>query len=187
MSERFCANPNNLDVGADLPHCTRYLLARGFVSPGETVVDAACGHGYGSALIGQVAKKVYAMDKDDFFNHDYRRDNVEQLVENFETIEKFPDCDTFISIETIEHLSDPQRFLDKVTDATRKKIIISSPNKPTKDVHEFHLSDVLLPNIQKLMYKYPEWMEYHSILQGYTYMIFFIRKGTKLYEDIHNS
>ena len=177
MSERYSADPNQLARGADAPHTVRYLIARGFVDVGEVVVDAACGHGYGSRLLAKVASKVIAMDKDKVFAS---RDNIEFIQADFEKLEEFPECDTFVSIESIEHLADPQKFLDKITKTTRKKIIISSPDKHTKHLHVFHLSDVLKKDLHRMMSKYPDWVIYHGIDQGYIYMTFFIKKGTKL-------
>ena len=80
MSERYSANPNSLEVGADFPHCSRYLLARGFIKKGETVIDAACGHGYGSYLLSEVASKVYAYDYQDVFNEQWKNDKMTQFI-----------------------------------------------------------------------------------------------------------
>ena len=42
-------------------HCHRYAFARRFVA-GARVLDAACGEGYGSALLAKVAASVVAID-----------------------------------------------------------------------------------------------------------------------------
>lgn len=181
MSERYSANPNSQDRGADQPHVSRYLLARGFIKPGEVVVDAACGAGYGSALLAEIAKQVISMDKLETFDSQWQRKNIAFMVRNLEDPGDFPDCDSWVSIETIEHLADPQAYLDKVTKATKRAIIMSSPNKETKHLHEFHLSDVLLINFAKMMEKYEdEWFHLHDFIQGYTWISIYVKKGTKI-------
>jgi 2-polyprenyl-3-methyl-5-hydroxy-6-metoxy-1,4-benzoquinol methylase len=179
MSERYSAKPNSLEVGADFPHCARYLLARGFIKKGETVIDAACGHGYGSYLLSEVADKVYSFDYQDVFNSEWNKENIEFNQENVEEIKAFPECDAFVSIETIEHLYNPELFLDKVTKATKRVIVMSSPNKPTVGLTEFHHTDVLLANFEKYMAKYSEWILYHTFIQGYTWLAIYLKKGTK--------
>lgn len=185
MSERYCANINSTDIGADLPHCSRYLLARGFVRQGETVVDAACSCGYGSRLLAEVAGKVISIDKDDVYDNNYRLDKMSFIQAHLEKLEEYPKCDTWVSIETIEHLADPQKYLDKVTKATSRCIVMSSPNKETKAVHEFHLSDVLLVNFIKMMEKYPDWFHYQTFIQGYTWISVYVKKDNKWLDKIY--
>lgn len=178
MSERYDANPNSAVIGADMPHTARYLLARGFVKKGDTVVDGACGPGYGSALLAEIAGRVIGLDYADAINHRWKRDNVEFKTNfNLETEEKFPDCDTWVSLETIEHLYEPQKFLDKVTACTKRAMIFSSPNKETVGMdNEFHHTNVLLTNFRHYMNKYPDWMEYHSFIQGYCWVAIYVKR-----------
>ena len=44
-------------------HCHRYAFARRFVA-GRRVLDAACGEGYGSALLAEAADTVVGVDID---------------------------------------------------------------------------------------------------------------------------
>ncbi len=175
MSEQYPAEPNNLERDTDRPHTARYLLARGFVRPGETVIDAACGTGYGSYLISQIAGQVYSFDYKDVFRKEWRASNIEYCQKDLEK-DDVPYCDMWISIETIEHLHNPQKFLDKIVAATSRCIIITSPNKSTKDESPWHNSDVELVVLQRMMDKYPEWMPYHSFLQGYYYIAIYMKK-----------
>jgi 2-polyprenyl-3-methyl-5-hydroxy-6-metoxy-1,4-benzoquinol methylase len=181
MSERFDANPNNLDVGADLPHTSRYMLARGFLRPGEVVVDGACGPGYGSKLISQIASKVISLDYADVFSSKWLDPKIEFKLFDFEKEPEYPECDAWISLESIEHLYDPQSFLDKVTKATKRLMVFSSDNHESVGLNEFHHSNVLLPNMRHFMNKYPEWQEYNSFYQGSErgqWLLVYVRKGS---------
>ena len=42
----------------------QYYCARGFIEPGDIVVDGACGKGEGVELFSKIAKKVVGMDRD---------------------------------------------------------------------------------------------------------------------------
>lgn len=180
MSERYSANPNSLDRGADQPHSSRYFVARGFIKPGEVVVDSACGHGYGSAILSEVASKVLALDKVDVFNGQWKKEGIGQMVVNLEELEEYPECDVWVTLETIEHLADPEKYLDKVTKSTKRAIIVSSPNKPTAGANEFHLTDVELPVLEKLMNKHEDWFLYQTLLQGYYYIAVYVKKNTEM-------
>jgi len=180
MSERYDADPNQTERGADNPHCSRYLLARGFTTKDDVVVDGACGRGYGSCLLSQIAKKVISIDKDLTFSGKWARENIDFRQINFEEDVILPECDVWVSFETIEHLENPQDFMDRVTTSTKKIIIFSSPNMPTKHEHSFHKTDVLKNDFKTLMNKYKDWIPYHSFIQGYHWIAIYIKKGAKL-------
>ena len=50
MSERYDADPNQTERGADNPHCSRYLLARGFTTKDDVVVVIF--HDHGTRYVG---------------------------------------------------------------------------------------------------------------------------------------
>lgn len=183
MSERYCANPNELSAGADRPHAARYYLARGFIRPNDRVIDAACGYGYGTYILSKVAREIKGYDKDSALiqrniNHYPELDFGVANLDN----ETFIDdkCNAFVCLETIEHLENPEKFLERVTNITTDRIIISSPNKPTAGENEFHLSDVTLGQLEKMMDKFPDWVLYHTFLQGYYYIAIYVKRGTRL-------
>ena len=180
MGQRYNANPNELAISADRPHCSRYYLARGFINPDERVIDAGCGSGYGAFILGVVAKEVLGIDKDDIFAKVWCRDNINFMVSDLEEMIEYPKADVYVALEVIEHLKDPLNFLNKITDACFKKIIISSPNKETAGLNPFHLSNVLLVQLRKLMNNFSDWIEYHSFLQGDYYIVIYVKKGTIL-------
>lgn len=109
MSGHFGGNPFKWDIqaGANTPHITRYLLAKGFILPWETVLDAACATGYGSKVMALQAKNVigYEVDEGCIESANINKpDNCEFKVMDLNTCE-LPDVDVAVTIETIEHLT----------------------------------------------------------------------------------
>ena len=122
-------------------HYHRYLFARDLVA-GKTVLDIACGEGYGSHLMAAVATHVTGVDIDvDSVNHArrcYVRDNLTYREGDCTNI-PLPDAsvDIVVSFETIEHHDRHQAMLEDIKRVLRPGglLIISSPDK-----HEY--SDV---------------------------------------------
>lgn len=137
-------------------HIARYQWAATLVRPGDTVLDAACGLGYGSYLIqcGTTAEKTIGIDGSDYAI-DYAHHNFAGSVKNLsfrtgmlpEALNDIPDhsVDVVISFETLEHVSDPEALLAEfhriLTPAGR--IIVSVPNdwsdESGEDPNPFHL------------------------------------------------
>src|SRR3954471_2687675 len=89
-------------------HWHRYAFARTFVG-GRRVLDAACGEGYGSALLATAAVHVTGVDIDARTLAHARaayagRVNVD-FIEGSATMLPLPDAsvDVVVSFETIEH------------------------------------------------------------------------------------
>jgi SAM-dependent methyltransferase len=122
---------------------------------GLDVLDAACGVGYGSAVIARSgAKSVVGIDVDaqtvayarEHFAHPrvaFAEANAEQLAQLGQTF------DVVVSFETIEHLREPIRFLAEVRRVLRPggRFICSTPNrdfagKEAKNANPYHLSEM---------------------------------------------
>src|SRR5262249_3064468 len=105
----------------------------------KTVLDIACGEGYGTALIGQHAQKAVGVDIDEacieWATEHYAASN-NKLEFKKGTVENIPladkSVDIVISFETIEHVSTNAqlRFLEEVKRVMRPDgmLIISTPN-----------------------------------------------------------
>lgn len=121
-------------------HLARYFEASRYVRPGDTILDCACGLGYGSYMLFQnsPAKKVVGVDLNPA-SVGYATDNygVESLVEfragDAQDLSFLPDnsVDFIASFETIEHLPDPEKFLSELGRVLRPsgRILISAPNE----------------------------------------------------------
>lgn len=118
----------------------RYSMVR-TLAKGKRVLDVACGEGYGSYLMAKYwgAAQVTAVDISseaiEAARHNFAADNITyEVMAAGDLSQKFAlgSFDLVISLETIEHLDNPEQFLHEIKkvctdDAT---IIISCPNDP---------------------------------------------------------
>ncbi len=151
----------------DLPevafeHWHRYLLAAQFVA-GKTVLDVACGEGYGSWLLADLADKVFGVDIDEqtiqHASSKYVKENLSFLTGSAVQI-PIPGEDLFdviVSFETIEHLNgmDQASFLREVSRLLRPDgiFIVSTPDKAVLGHlnNRFHLNELYLPEFNALL------------------------------------
>ena len=117
-------------------HWHRYHFAAKLVA-GRTVLDVACGAGYGSALLARHADRVVGADiAAEAIAHARERyaavPNLEFCAADCAEL-PFADAsfDAVVSFETIEHIEAQERFLDEVRRVVRSEglFIVSSPNK----------------------------------------------------------
>ena len=121
-----------------LEHLHRYLIACE-LARGVRVLDIACGEGYGSAMLAEVARHVIGVDiSDEVIAHAssmYGRANLEFKVGTCAKI-PVPDAsvDLVVSFETIEHHDQHQAMMSEIKRVLRPEgvLIISSP-----DQHEY--------------------------------------------------
>ncbi|MEO8485582.1 MAG: methyltransferase domain-containing protein [Betaproteobacteria bacterium] len=120
-------------------HVHRYAFARRFAA-GKRVLDAACGEGYGSALLATVAKEVTGVDIDAatvaHARTTYAAHRNLAFVEGSAAELPLPDAsvDVVVSFETIEHLeaSDQPRMLAEFSRVLTRDgvLVLSAPNRP---------------------------------------------------------
>jgi len=119
-----------------LEHLHRYAYAAQFVKD-KTVLDMACGEGYGSEMMGRAASHVYGVDIDKL--------SVEHATERYAgasnlsfaegSCESIPlgdkTVDIVVSFETIEHTSEHDLFIREIKRVLKPEgfVIISSPEK----------------------------------------------------------
>jgi ubiquinone/menaquinone biosynthesis C-methylase UbiE len=138
-------------------HEVRYALAAGLLRPGDVVVDAACGIGYG-ALILDAHDDVtyYGVDRDISVvavKAHRRRSFVEADLETWQPSFEF---DLAVGFETIEHLADYKPYLDWARRA-RRYIVVSVPIIPTKHENVFHAHDFERDDLIQLITADKEW------------------------------
>lgn len=146
-------------------HWHRYAFARQFVG-GKRVLDAACGEGYGSALLGTVAESVVGVDIDAptiaHANGCYAEGNRVRFVAGACTSLPLADAsvDAVVSFETIEHLDamDQPRMLAEFARVLVQDglLVISSPNKRLYSdarayVNEFHRHELYRDGLTTLL------------------------------------
>jgi 2-polyprenyl-3-methyl-5-hydroxy-6-metoxy-1,4-benzoquinol methylase len=118
-------------------HAIRYLFASQFISS-KTVLDAACGSGYGSAILSESgATKVVGIDNSseaiEYCEKNYKNENLEFKKTNCEEITLDTTFDVVVSFETIEHLKNQDNFLTEVKRVLKDDgiFIVSTPNTDT--------------------------------------------------------
>jgi SAM-dependent methyltransferase len=130
-------------------HRKRYVLARAFLDdmPGEQVVlDAACGCGYGYEYLTGLGHYIgldydpWTIDdcRDRYQLGDFRLGDLENPGTLFRLMPT-----SIVSLETAEHLRDPDRFLALVYQALPLdgRFVFSAPTSLTRDFDRFHLRD----------------------------------------------
>ena len=147
-------------------HWHRYAFARRYAE-GRRVLDAACGEGYGTALLGATAAEVVGVDIDaGSIRHaqsTYGGAHI-RFVEGSCTKLPLADAsfDAVVSFETIEHLeaADQPPMLAEFARVLKPEgvLVISSPNKrvysDARDyVNEFHRHELYRDDLAALLAK----------------------------------
>ena len=124
-------------------HVARYEFAKQFCI-GKAVADIACGTGYGMAILRQVAASVEGYDKQLLCGNraiDLEKESWEKTY------------DVIVSFETIEHLANPEFFLENVH-RTAKLFVVSSPIGEFRGYNPHHKQVWNLPQFKTLLEKY---------------------------------
>jgi SAM-dependent methyltransferase len=158
-------------------HWHRYAFARRFAH-GKRVLDAACGEGYGTALLGAVATSVVGVDIDPgtiaHAGATYGEGTRVRFVATSCTGLPIPSAsfDVVVSFETIEHLpagEQPDMLAEFARVLTPEGVlIISSPNKRLySDAREYlnpyHVQELYRDDLARLLGKpFPAQRWYHQ-------------------------
>lgn len=115
-------------------HVERYQFAKSFVI-GKHVLDVACGEGYGSAaMLKAGASSVVGVDiAPEVCEHARRKYGVDARVGDALALPlDDASVDLVVSFETIEHVTDPAKFLAECARVLRPggMLIVSTPNRP---------------------------------------------------------
>nr|WP_298116813.1 class I SAM-dependent methyltransferase [uncultured Pseudomonas sp.] len=138
-------------------HLQRYRFAAACLS-GERVLDMACGCGYGSALLAELHpdKTVVGVDIDPaaiaYAQTHYRLPNLSYVCADAQSFSGAEPFDSIVSLETIEHLPDPQRLVANYATLLTEQgqVIASVPITPTLDGNPHHLHDFSQASFFKL-------------------------------------
>lgn len=142
-------------------HLTRYLVGQDLVK-GKTVLDIACGSGYGTQILAKTAKKVYGVDIDkasvDYAQRKYGTKNTEFLVGDGERIPlKDNTVDVVITYETIEHIKDYEQFMREVSRVLIPDglAVVSTPNDiEFAEGNHYHLHEFTEKELKGLVKKH---------------------------------
>ena len=145
--ERFI--PGIADKKLETEHLQRYLSIKPLAKD-KKVLDAACGEGYGSAILAETASSVAGIDIDaDTINRAKKKySHIKNLAFYENSIADLKDIanhsvDLVISFETIEHVSEELQYMflreiDRVL-VPNGILVMSTPNKAVySDLHTYH-------------------------------------------------
>lgn len=123
-------------------HLIRYSLACNFIE-NKTVIDLACGTGYGSLILSWQNKKVYGVDISlDALREASTRYRSSKIsfynLEFSEAINK-TEAESLVCFETLEHLKDLDRAIYEVKKNKHiKQILYSVPLNEVEGQNEHH-------------------------------------------------
>lgn len=145
-----------------LEHLHRYAMARELAKD-KHVLDIACGEGYGSAVLAEVANRVVGVDiSEEVVEHarrKYKRKNLEFKVGSCSKIPvRNASVDLVVSFETIEHHDQHEAMMSEIKRVLGRNgvLIISSPEKHEYSVipaynNPFHVKELYRHEFEKLM------------------------------------
>jgi glycosyltransferase involved in cell wall biosynthesis/SAM-dependent methyltransferase len=152
----------SIDGNIRLEHVHRYLVARAWCH-GRRVLDIACGEGYGSDLLAQVADRVYGVDvAPEAVGHarkTYPRPNLEFRLGDCASI-PLPDAsvDVVVSFETIEHHERHEEMMREVRRVLVPggTLVISSPDRREYSevpgyTNPFHVRELYRDEFERLL------------------------------------
>lgn len=130
-------------------HLERYRFAVRHIRPGR-LLDIACGVGYGTALLAVAAQgwaTAIGVDISSeaiaYARHRYGAHVLQFVEADAMTFADSSGFDTIVSIETIEHLREPRKFIQRLATLLRPSGILvgSVPTTPSVDANPYHLHD----------------------------------------------
>lgn len=162
--ERYLPWIEDATIGYE--HLHRYRFAREFVN-GKTVLDLACGEGYGSYLLSEDARAVVGVDIDDLCiqhaSRKYARENLKFLLGSMTEI-PVPGrhvFDVVVCFEAIEHTDEQERLMAEVKRVLKDEgvFVVSTPNKAIYSDQEgarnpFHVKELYFDELKALLSSY---------------------------------
>jgi len=142
-------------------HLARYMVVSKMTK--GTVLDVACGSGYGSSIINRHSRVDYVVSMDieiellEYGKRVFKIEAVEADALNLPFRNK--SFDTVVTLETIEHLSNPKKFIKQIRRVLKDNgiLILSTPNKLCtspllkKPLNPYHTSEFYLGEILKIL------------------------------------
>jgi len=131
LAEHF--DPIGIDSYLAVQHIDRYRFAQKFIRPNDSVLDIACGSGYGTMMLLRAGGEVVGCDYDETLIGELRdRWKCDKFRYANALSLPFRDeyFDVVVSFETIEHLTDSQSFISEIRRVLKPGgiFICSTPN-----------------------------------------------------------
>ena len=147
-------------------HFHRYALAARWCTDARTL-DAACGEGYGSALLARTSASVVGVDiSDEAIEHARERyGDLANVSFHHADCTSLPfednEFDRVVSFETLEHLAAHDELLSEFRRVLKPEgcLILSSPDRATysdaqNTVNEYHVKELYRDELEALIQRY---------------------------------
>jgi len=129
-------------------HLDRYEFAVKHLVAG-TVLDIACGVGYGTVLLAgsPLVTKVVAVDISSeaigYAREHYRHERISYVCASASDFEPQQGFDNIVSLETIEHVDRPNEFFSRLVALLKPggRLVTSAPVTPSVDANPHHRSN----------------------------------------------
>jgi 2-polyprenyl-3-methyl-5-hydroxy-6-metoxy-1,4-benzoquinol methylase len=143
-------------------HIERYEWAAAIVSADKDIrriLDAACGVGYGSAILATCRSDVEVLGADidaaavTYARERYGPSGATYIQSDISKLKNESFFDAIISLETIEHVPNPIATINTFRELLGKRglFILSVPVTPSVDVNPYHLTDFSVSSIRKIL------------------------------------
>lgn len=136
--------PKIQDVAWGPGHLARYEFATQFIQPDDSILDIACGVGYGTQMLQEhTSKSVVGIDRSaktiKYAQENYLGNFL--VADFFDTNQYNTLFDVVVSFETLEHI--PVRLkksLEHLVNLSNRLVILSVPykEKPRKNKYHYH-------------------------------------------------
>ncbi len=141
-------------------HTARYMFASENII-GESILDMACGCGYGTAIMAKdhPDKQFTGIDVDpqaiEYAISQYKLSNLKYICADAMNWDG-EQYDSIVSLETIEHLPHPNDFVKNMAALLNHKgrVVASVPVTPTCDGNPHHLHDFTTTSFKKLFSRF---------------------------------
>ena len=159
-------------------HLARYELAQRYAR--GRILDLACGVGYGTRYLADHGKDVteaigvdVAADAIEYAQRRYARPGVRFMRDDAHEFVDDEGFDTVVSLETIEHVRDPEKLIVRLISALRPggTLITSVPTTPSVDVNPHHLHDFTEASFRAMVSRYGV-TEIDNLVQVQKYNLF---------------
>lgn len=155
---------NAYDVENIERHESRYHFASKYLSPEMSVLDCACGSGYGSDILKEHCAHVVGVDIDqnavDFAKSQYISEKLNYLCGDIRVLaDSLPKMDTVVCLETLEHVPDPRILLDGFMKVLKEdgQFIVSTPVREASrenPLNSYHVLEYTSDDLRRVLNHY---------------------------------
>ena len=144
-------------------HIERYRFAARHAASGRAL-DIACGVGYGTRLLADENPGLssclgvdLSRDAVRYAEARYARSGVSFAQDDALEFRDAEGFDTIVSLETLEHVSDPQLLIDNLSHMLRLGgvLVASVPTTPSVDLNPHHLHDFTERSFRRMVRGHP--------------------------------